>query len=97
MSVDQLARRPSQGLFGVKFFINGAWQTVLVDDRFPCVLDGSTGHWVPLFASSADDAVRQVGPMLLEKAWCAGKKCYLMIRVTEITLHFYCFYLLQLT
>ena len=25
------------GLFGVKLFVSGAWRTVIIDDRFPCV------------------------------------------------------------
>jgi hypothetical protein len=37
------------GLYGVKFFINGKWATVIVDDRIPCENVGS--GWKPIFAS----------------------------------------------
>ena len=37
------------GLYGVKFFINGKWATVIVDDRIPCEKVGS--GWKPIFAS----------------------------------------------
>ena len=38
------------GIYGVKFFINGAWQTVVVDDLFPCTFDAATSRWEPIFA-----------------------------------------------
>jgi hypothetical protein len=66
------------GLFGVKFFVNGAWQTVLVDDLFPCVWNDSLGAWAPLFAGLAKSGLNQkvgevwpieIWPMVFEKAW----------------------------
>ncbi len=52
------------GLYGVKFFVNGSWVTVVVDDLFPVVPKlqvrrtenevrlTETGEWTPLFAHS---------------------------------------------
>jgi hypothetical protein len=64
-----------QGLYGVKFFINGQWNTVLVDDRLPCIFEGS--QWKPIFAvlkshSRQKDnhlTVKEQWPMIFEKAW----------------------------
>jgi len=61
-----------QGLYGVKFFINGQWNTVLVDDRLPCIFEGS--QWKPIFAglkghSKQKDKVKELWPMIFEKAW----------------------------
>ena len=41
------------GLYGVKFFINGKWATVIVDDRIPCVPTGPNA-WYPIFSSPKD-------------------------------------------
>jgi len=61
-----------QGLYGVKFFINGQWNTVLVDDRLPCIFEGS--QWKPIFAGMKDHSkqeakVKELWPMIFEKAW----------------------------
>jgi hypothetical protein len=37
------------GMYGVKFFLNGKWVTVVVDDRIPCVKAGNS--WAPIFSS----------------------------------------------
>uniref|UniRef100_A0A7S0M852 Calpain catalytic domain-containing protein n=1 Tax=Cryptomonas curvata TaxID=233186 RepID=A0A7S0M852_9CRYP len=62
----------AQGVFGVKFFINGRWTTVVVDDQFPCTQ--SRGRWNPIFASprvNAEDAKneKELWAMVFEKAW----------------------------
>eukprot|EP01047_Picozoa_sp_COSAG01_P070798 COSAG01_NODE_10824_length_2073_cov_2.612969_1_plen_361_part_00 len=63
------------GLYGVKFWVNGRWVTVVVDDRFPCTRDGRTGCWEPIFArSKAHDgsdalAERELWVLIMEKAW----------------------------
>ena len=41
------------GIYGVKFFVNGRWVTVVVDDYFPCTQDAN-GAWQPIFAHSKD-------------------------------------------
>lgn len=41
------------GIYGVKFFVNGRWITVVVDDYFPCKQDVN-GAWQPIFAHSKD-------------------------------------------
>jgi hypothetical protein len=62
----------AQGVFGVKFFINGRWTTVVVDDQFPCTQ--ARGRWSPIFASprvNAEDAKneKELWAMVFEKAW----------------------------
>ena len=39
------------GLYGVKFFVNGKWLTIIIDDYFPCV-PAANGEWRPIFAST---------------------------------------------
>lgn len=60
-----------EGLFGIKFYINGMWRVVIVDDRLPCVKDGPTGEWRPIFAQRPSVATGdlELWPMLFEKAW----------------------------
>ena len=60
------------GMYGVKFFVNGKWVTVLVDDRIPCIPYGS--QWLPIFAgpkdhSGQEQGVKELWPMIFEKAW----------------------------
>jgi len=60
------------GLYGVKFFVNGKWITVVVDDRIPCIPWGS--QWMPIFAglkdhSGQEKGVKELWPMIFEKAW----------------------------
>ncbi len=60
------------GMYGVKFFVNGKWVTVLIDDRIPCVKQGSI--WMPIFSSPKAHSGQQHGekelwPMIFEKAW----------------------------
>jgi hypothetical protein len=57
----------SLGLFGGKFFKEGAWTVVVVDDRFPCRRDKHTGEVRPLF--SHDREGDEIWVMVLEKAW----------------------------
>lgn len=61
------------GLYGVKFFVNGRWITVIVDDYFPCTRDHS-GAWQPIFAHSKDHDGSppeqvELWVMIFEKAW----------------------------
>lgn len=57
------------GLFGVKFYINGHWRTVVIDDRLPCVQNQS-GEWTPIFAQRPGDRQQfELWPMVFEKAW----------------------------
>ena len=60
----------AEGLFGVKFYINGMWRVVIIDDRLPCVQD-SHGEWRPIFAQRPSLATGELElwPMLFEKAW----------------------------
>lgn len=52
----------SAGVVCVRFFKNGSWRSVLLDDRFPCTLFGT-----PKFASSRQPTDFWV--MILEKAY----------------------------
>lgn len=59
----------TEGLFGVKFFVNGKWITTAVDNYFPCVQDAS-GTWRPIFASTKEHSdqesgVKEIWPMVL--------------------------------
>jgi len=61
-----------QGMYGVKFFVNGQWLTIVVDDRIPCIPWGS--QWIPIFAGLKDHSaqeknVKELWPMIFEKAW----------------------------
>eukprot|EP00292_Cryptomonas_paramecium_P005826 CAMPEP_0113668184 /NCGR_PEP_ID=MMETSP0038_2-20120614/3858_1 /TAXON_ID=2898 /ORGANISM="Cryptomonas paramecium" /LENGTH=397 /DNA_ID=CAMNT_0000583897 /DNA_START=10 /DNA_END=1199 /DNA_ORIENTATION=- /assembly_acc=CAM_ASM_000170 len=38
-----------QGIIGFKFYVNGRWTTVVIDDYFPCTQSG--GQWKPIFAA----------------------------------------------
>lgn len=58
-----------QGIFGIKFFVNGTWRTVVIDDRIPCT-ETSRGVWTPCFAREQRDGGRAVlWPFLFLKAW----------------------------
>ena len=57
---------------GVKFFSKSRWITVVVDDRFPCIL--KNGIWVPVFCRPSDsaqnsDSELELWCMIVEKAW----------------------------
>ena len=57
------------GLYGVKFFVMGKWITVAVDDLFPTKATSAT-YSTLLFASPRTDSpVREIWPMIMEKAW----------------------------
>ena len=60
----------AEGLFGIKFYINGMWRVVIIDDRLPCTQDDS-GEWRPIFAHRPTGASKEfeLWPMLFEKAW----------------------------
>ena len=60
------------GMFGITFFVNGKWVTVVIDDRIPCVRQGR--DWIPIFAgpkahSGQRSDEKELWPMLFEKAW----------------------------
>ena len=65
------------GLYGVKFFVNGRWVTVVVDDLFPCTQNPANGEWHPLFAHSqahndqkeASQGEYELWVMVMEKAF----------------------------
>ncbi len=58
-----------QGVFGIKFYVNGTWRTVVIDDRIPCI-ETSSGVWTPCFAREQRDGRRAVlWPFLFLKAW----------------------------
>lgn len=61
------------GLYAVKFFVNGFWVTVVVDDYLPCKFEGN--QWQPIFARSMDQqhadypGIDCLWVPLVEKAW----------------------------
>ena len=50
-----------QGCYEINLFLNGEWQTVIVDDHFPVLRNGSLAFARP--------SKSEIWPMLLEKAW----------------------------
>ena len=60
----------SQGIYTIRFFKNGRWKYVNIDDRIPC---GPTGQ--PLYARAKEP--HEIWPMLLEKAYAKlNGRCY---------------------
>eukprot|EP00286_Rhodomonas_abbreviata_P011808 CAMPEP_0181323370 /NCGR_PEP_ID=MMETSP1101-20121128/19748_1 /TAXON_ID=46948 /ORGANISM="Rhodomonas abbreviata, Strain Caron Lab Isolate" /LENGTH=994 /DNA_ID=CAMNT_0023431391 /DNA_START=45 /DNA_END=3029 /DNA_ORIENTATION=+ len=74
----------SCGMYGVKFFLNGDWVTVLVDDLIPCTRDAS-GYWQPIFAKpmqheDQDQNEKELWALIFEKAWA---KLHLSYEATD--------------
>ena len=66
-----------QGMYGIKFFINGKWKTVLIDDRIPCQ-QKRNGQWKPIFSQPCDHSGQRRGeielwPMLFEKVFLCNQ------------------------
>lgn len=60
----------SQGIYTIRFFKNGRWKYVNIDDRIPC---SPTGQ--PLYARAKEP--NEIWPMLLEKAYAKiNGRCY---------------------
>jgi len=60
----------SQGIYTIRFFKNGRWKYVNIDDRIPC---GPTGQ--PLYCRAKEAS--EIWPMLLEKAYAKlNGRCY---------------------
>ena len=59
-----------QGVYGVKFFVNGSWRTVVVDDYIPCT-ETKSGMWTPCFAQTQPDRRNRLAlwPLIFLKAW----------------------------
>ena len=70
------ARYGHLGLYVVRLYKNGAWITVIVDDRIPCK-DG-----VPVFARCKDE--NEFWVMILEKAYAKVHHCYECLNGGEI-------------
>eukprot|EP00961_Rhodomonas_salina_P304465 3941611-Rhodomonas_salina.2 len=72
------------GIYGVKFFVNGKWVTVVVDDLIPCLPDGR-GGFNPMFAKPKQHEGQnkdeyELWAMIFEKAWA---KLHLSYEVTD--------------
>eukprot|EP00301_Raphidiophrys_heterophryoidea_P023083 c7072_g1_i2.p1 GENE.c7072_g1_i2~~c7072_g1_i2.p1 ORF type:complete len:543 (-),score=143.84 c7072_g1_i2:864-2492(-) len=67
-----------QGVYGVKFFQQGKWQTVIIDDLFPCEHNETTGEWVPVFVKYSEGE-KETWMMLAEKAWAKLHGSYQVI------------------
>jgi hypothetical protein len=57
------------GIYVVRFFKEGRWVMVIIDDRIPCDVNS-----VPLYARSKDE--NEIWVMLLEKAYAKLHGCY---------------------
>eukprot|EP01137_Pigoraptor_chileana_P012762 Opistho-2@4440 len=57
------------GIYAVKFFREGAWVTVFIDELMPCYKQGS--EWVPAFCRYGRDnpKEKETWCMIMEKAW----------------------------
>lgn len=60
----------NKGIFSVGICVNGLWEEVVLDDRFPCL----TGSSTPVFARSESG---ELWAMILEKAWAKVHGGYL--------------------
>ena len=58
------------GLYTVRFYKNGQWLKVIVDDRIPCYADTNE----PVFATCKD--ANEVWVLILEKAYAKLHGCY---------------------
>jgi len=59
------------GVYGVKFWKNGRWECVVVDDCFPC----SLGDELPLYVHSHNSSTI-LWPLILEKAYAKYHRSY---------------------
>jgi len=55
------------GLYAFRFFIDGEWELVVIDDYIPCIKDEDVGMYKPCYATSRNK--REVWVMLFEKAY----------------------------
>lgn len=56
------------GIYEVRLCINGKWQSIIVDDYFPCYPNGG-----PIFTSCTTN---EIWVLLLEKAFAKVRGCY---------------------
>ena len=66
------------GLYGVKIFRYGTWETVVVDDLVPCKLSDASKTWEPLFAKSSKEG-KEMWTIIAEKAWAKVNGSYTAI------------------
>eukprot|EP00301_Raphidiophrys_heterophryoidea_P000205 c10106_g1_i1.p1 GENE.c10106_g1_i1~~c10106_g1_i1.p1 ORF type:complete len:691 (+),score=163.56 c10106_g1_i1:113-2185(+) len=78
--IDQLIveEHADVGIYGVKFFRMGRWETVIIDDLFPCSQESDSGKWTPLFARYTEPE-KEIWMMLAEKAWAKFHGSYQVI------------------
>ena len=80
--IENLFRRPKCfpdiGLYTLRFYKNGQWVNVIVDDRIPCYRDTGT----PVFAQCKDG--NETWVMLVEKAYAKLHGCYEALNGGEI-------------
>lgn len=68
-------------MYGIKFYVNGKWVTVVIDDKIPCVKKGWSGPFMPIFAGPKSHSgqikeEKELWPMLFEKAWAKLHQSY---------------------
>lgn len=62
------------GRYEVRFFKNGLWRPVFIDDRIPCVPDPDDGGYRPVFGRSKNK--NECWVPLIEKAYAKIHGCY---------------------
>lgn len=62
-----------EGVYRVRLCKNGEWQSVTVDDYFPCYVNG-----LPIFSHSRDE--NELWILILEKAYAKIHGSYLALR-----------------
>eukprot|EP01114_Cavostelium_apophysatum_P007275 TRINITY_DN1929_c0_g1_i1.p1 TRINITY_DN1929_c0_g1~~TRINITY_DN1929_c0_g1_i1.p1 ORF type:complete len:718 (-),score=206.71 TRINITY_DN1929_c0_g1_i1:60-2213(-) len=63
-----VSAHPEYGFYQIKFFKNGDWQVVTIDDRIPCANN------VPMYSRCKD--VNEIWVPLIEKAYAKLHRCY---------------------
>jgi len=62
----QMAFCKKYGIWGVKFFINGKWTTIVISDEFPYYVDNHGKFPIQPIGAKING---ELWPALLEKAW----------------------------
>lgn len=76
-SLFQVRQLNSQGIYCIRFNVNGKDEDVVVDDHIPCYTTASN-ETRPAFATSANYG--ELWPILLEKAWAKLHGAYCMMK-----------------
>ena len=82
----QMAFCKKYGIWGVKFFINGAWTTTVISDEFPYYVDDSGANPTQSVGVKING---ELWPALLEKAWAKIYGTYAKIQAGVMSNYIY--------